>query len=487
MDTRVAQLSIRIAVNNSEHQCPYPSFRVRLTGVAVVHIPMGSAQHSDTSHIQHGIAKDTDAARQPESIHVFGSAWLPIPGQYFLEILLLHCSLDAYNASRTSDEIKHQCPLVPKIHRDVKDYTFTVHPFYRSNQAVNELEAASPTYFPRGAWIFAPTCPTSSYDVSAECTKASSDQPAMIRTKFQLKDYLKFMGLRFFRGPKYVSPEIISRFDNYVFLPVNQSDGTVDYAADHSVRTYVPPTAGLTNTSFSQDGKRLCFIGDSFTRYLNYEVTEILSNTTFGTDACENKKFHKWPPVQDQPNIRIELHFGHESESWSNSTRDLLSHCGIVYFTYSRWEASFQADSPTTPRNYQTSVANALSIVEQLTPLTTNTYFLTNTAMALGRQILGCVDWRSPHMNDAYNDVLWKATKETMERPGLPSFRNLTRSFLVDFRDLSEPLWDSIEDWNHPCRHVFRPLARRLLELAAKDIVSGIGVGAATNIGDTRP
>ena len=202
MDTELAKLSVGVSFDDPTQQCPHPYFRTRLSGIAIVHIPMDTPQYN-----QLGVAGRSN----PSKVVVNGSVWIPTPGRYFLEVLLLHCTMDAYNTSRTSDELKRQCPLRPVTRTSVKDYSFTVDPFDRPQRAIDEWEAdeSSPSLFQ--AWVFAPRCSGSIYHVSDECTKGSLGSVNMVRTKFQLPEYLDFMqvGRKGFRLYK-----IRGRFDN---------------------------------------------------------------------------------------------------------------------------------------------------------------------------------------------------------------------------------------------------------------------------------
>ena len=248
MDTEFAKLLVGVLFNDPTQQWPHPYFRTRLSGIAIVHIPMDTPQYN-----QLGAAGQSN----PSRVVVNGLVWIPTPGWYFLEILLLHCTMDAYNTSRTSDKLKQQCPLRPVIRKGVKDYSFTVDAFDRPQQAIDEWEAdpSSPSLFQ--AWVFAPPCSGSIYHVSAECTKAALEFLNMVRTKVQLGDYLDFMqaGLK-----QYGAYQIQGRFDNYVFLPVDCLDGSINYGADHSTWQYAEPVNGMSATSVQEQEQKLCFI-----------------------------------------------------------------------------------------------------------------------------------------------------------------------------------------------------------------------------------
>ena len=456
MDTQLAKLSVGVSFNDPTQQCPHPYFRTRLSGIAIVHIPMDTPQYN-----QLGAAGRSN----PSKVVVNGSVWIPTPGRYFLEILLLHCTMDAYNTTRTSDELKRQCPLLPVIRKDVKDYSFTVDPFDRPQRAIDEWEAdpSSPSLFQ--AWVFAPPCSGSIYHVSAECTKAALESVNMVRTKVQLGDYLQFMHA----GRKqYNVYKIRGRFDNYVFLPVDRQNGSIDYSIDRSSWMYAEPVNGISTTSIQEADQKLCFIGDSFADILFFETIMILANTTAGTDPFDYGNDHSpsnqtWDKTVSQMTIRL-------ANDWFdfpvNVTQWVLSRCTSVFVTVGRWDNGYPDYYHTTPLEFKTTMMRVLQNVESLTPSTTKTYVLSSTPMALGLFVLRCDDWRVSPMTEAYDSMF---IGETALLPnGVRAFRDLSRTYYMDNTDLEAPLWDDPDDWMHPCRHVSRPVVRRLLSFVMK-------------------
>ena len=70
----------------------------------------------------------------------------------------------------TSEEIHQGCPLTPVVDSNVKDYSFTVASFLRPQRVVEDWVTNDPSVFPYSAWVFAPRCPHSVDDVTADCT-----------------------------------------------------------------------------------------------------------------------------------------------------------------------------------------------------------------------------------------------------------------------------------------------------------------------------
>ena len=456
MDAVNARLSIRVTLIDPSQQCPFPSFRSRLSGTSMVHIVLDNPDYRGR-----GVSGRTNAS---EAV-LTGSVWIPVPGLYFLDILLVHCTMDAYNASVTSEELKTKCPVTLDIRRGIQDYNFTVKPFQRSQETVDGWVAESPSPFEYRAWVFAPRCNNTLYQVGADCTAASTDKPKMIRQRVQLPDYLSYMG--FPPRPRYYS-NLREQYDNYVYLPVNRSNGSIDHEADHSVPQYAGPIRKISNETFGE-GKKICFIGDSFARYMLFEIKQMLSNTTYGTNAWSNLYQHDKSITKNSPHIRIEANYGTELHPKPAVLMEKrLSQCVAVFVTFGRWNARGDYHPPTTAAVYKDAVLMLLRLIEDYTPPDVKSYYLSISPMALGNDPLYCRNFRVPPLMDAYNDYVLESTIPS--EGGLPLFQNLSRSFFLDNTELTEPLWDDPEDFSHPARHVFRPLDRRLLELVARDL-----------------
>ena len=450
MDTTIGKLSIQASFQDPTQSCPHPAFRARLSGIAIVHIPMDSPAYN-----HYGVAGRTNISE----VVVSGEAWIPIPGRYFLEVLLLHCTMDAYNTSRTSEELEAQCPLRPVIRRDLKEYSFLVHPFERSPQVVNEWIASSPVSpFQYRAWVFAPRCSNSTYGISAECTAAalssSSSQPRLARTKAQLPEYLEYMGS---------NESINERFDDHVHLPVNRSDGSIDYTADYSVRTYTPPVPRLSHIGPMR--RKLCFIGDSFARYMFYESKRILENSTWGTDACETAELHPKHPYVKHPD--------YYSKSWyaeiDDKTKHMVRRCQTVVLSFARWSFTTRHKPLTTPTQFKDGTMKALAEIESVSRPFTKTYMVSVQPFPIGDKFIECREYGVPPFVEAYNKALIDET--TVTQNNMRAFKNLSRSYFLDVNDITEPLWDDVQDWVHPCRRSMRLMSRRILLLVGKDLV----------------
>ena len=456
LDIQLARLSVKVSLDDPQQVCPFPSMRGRLSGAAIVDIPI-----ENPAYKMDGTASRTD----PSVIQMDGSVWIPVPGVYFLEIVLLHCTMDAFDASRTSMDLRKRCPVRPSIHRDVRDYKFVVRPFQRSQAAIDRWIADTittpPAMFPYSAWVFAPECLR-----SAEANTEPCAEPRIVRTKFQQLDYLQFFGI-YPRLQNFRRPVISNRFSNYAFLPVNRSDGSFYYDTKHDERVSIPPVPGVTQQDY--DEGRLCYVGDSFARYLHFEAAEIITNQTHNSDACGNVKRH----VSHEQSLTVEkgrFRVNFADELAYVPQKELFRNCSVVFFFYGRHDAGHSRTYPTTAVKYAESVRLVLKALEEWTLPTTNTYALSVAPTSLGKRALTCIDWRVHALIDAYNDALWKETNTLPN--GLRQFQNLSRSFLLDNSDMELPLYDSAHDWSHPCRHVFRPMDKRLLQLAARELAA---------------
>ena len=464
MDTTNAKLSVRVSFHDPQQTCPYPYFRGRLSGSAVVRIPL-----RNPDYLRAGAKGRTNAAEA----HVSGDVWIPVPGTYFLEILLVHCTMDAMVLRRTTKQLKHRCAVVPLVRPDVKDYQFVVGPFQRTKQSIKEWMNAVRSPFRYGVWVLAPPCNAteSTYRIGPECTRTSSIQPKMIRTKVQTPGYLEFMGLKP-QTKSFNSDQIKGRFLNHVFLPVNRSDGTVDYEHHHATSTYVPPIEGLSTATLEEKNKTLCFVGDSFSGYYHREASLILKNATYGTTACSNK-FHMSADHKDSWNTSFVLLGVPMANDWFDREKDAdvpFSKCAAVFVSVGRWEAGFPGRRPTLPKTFRFDFVKMLEELEGLTPPTAKHYFMSTGPMAIGSRIIDCIDWRVPPMMDAYNTLMMDHTELQDKADGLPKFLNMNKTYYLDTTDIDDPLDDDMDDWQHACRNVFRVVDVRMLELAAKDL-----------------
>ena len=70
-------------------------------------------------------------------------------------------------------------------------------------------------------------------------------------------------------------------------------------------------------------------------------------------------------------------------------------------------------------------------------------------------------------MTEAYDSMF--ISESTLQPNGVRAFQNLSKTYYVDNTDLEAPLWDDPDGWIHPCRHISRPVVRRLLKLVLND------------------
>ena len=508
MDAELARLSVAVTFQHGQERCPFPYFRVRLTGAAVVHVPLalstttntntntGPNAHNESSWSSSS-SPSSSPSSTPTSTTLSGSAWIPTPGQYFLEVMMLHCTMDSFNYSMTPADIKALVPPQPVIHPNLTltDYSFTVPPFQRTPKAIQQWIAEFPALgpFPFGAWIFLPRCQQRFATNDTVSEKHCVTTPTMIRTKVQVDEYRQYLGIH----PKkvwYMDPLVQERFDNYVFLPVNRANGAVDTDTDYTTRTRVPspdkiPLRPGPPIQFNESHK-MCFVGDSFFRYMHYEAIQILQNTTLGTDACDNSEFHTDDSERrivnstDTNTLLINLLFASDWVRIPRKDKKQLSKCAVLYITVGRWDAGLPRSRPTPAKEYATLTKRILQDVEGFTRNTTRTYWIPQpTPMPIGSMVLTRRDWRLPPLLEAYQRLLLEDTDMTLPietrndptLPGLPKFNirgstPLERTYILDVSDISDPLWDDPADFCHPCRHGFREMVVRLLQLALLEL-----------------
>ena len=195
-------------VNNTNDQCSFPYIRVRLSGSALVHVPLYQ--------------------RLDDGSRFDGCALLPVPGIYFIDANLIHCRMNTKWKRLVRVRLFVQAsgqPVTPDLNVTFTPHEVVMPPFVRNASSLRQpLKSA----YPYHAWVFAPLCPDSDYRVAESCAKTQT--PRFLPTKFQLDKWLQNNNFSSF-----FSPEVDQRFDDYMWLPVNPTNGSIDYEAEHSV------------------------------------------------------------------------------------------------------------------------------------------------------------------------------------------------------------------------------------------------------------
>ena len=276
--------SICVEFHTEGNQCPLPYIRTRLIGSSLVHIP---------------IARTTSATQQQR---LSGCATIPIPGLYFLDALLVHCTMDVENETIPVEILMKQCP-VRQDNRTTNNsfvpFNFTLPPFEPSRR----LKSIPTRRENHSSWIYAPPCPNSQfYKISDQCTHAATP-PKFLPTKYQQPEWLHRNGYTDWDTDE----GLITRWDAYVWLPVDWVTGAVDYDAHHATALYTPPPPHLEKFRAQQNSTlRTLFLGDSHIRYLKHQVAQIFSNNTEGKDGCmENDDSNTDPSPFDYEGITL--------------------------------------------------------------------------------------------------------------------------------------------------------------------------------------
>ena len=428
------RLCLAVTIPDPSMRCPYPDVRARLSGVALVDVPLDS------------MATKTGPSFAPR---LHGCAVLPVAGTYFLDMNLLHCTMNAWDHKATSKTLKSQCPLQVVV-RKATPFQFKVpSPIQRG------MHEAPRSQFPYRAWVFAPICKKSRYSVSKECTEKSKRKPSVVRTKFQQDTFLRDQGFSSFSDVR-----LTKRYAAYQFLQVNPLNGTIDYGAIHASPYYTPPPPGLTITSMTE---KVCFLGDSHARFLAFQSEQIIKNATDGRSGCADKYTQKFNYTYDIfPYEKMRF-----ADEWFQQETQ-MGMCDVVFVSYGHHDAGFPRGLPTTPVDYVAGVLQVLQRLERVTRATSRIYVLSCNSNAFGSKILECKDWRLPSLLNVYNAKVHELTTPMDDGSLRIESEGLSRSYFIDNSDIMDPMWDSAEDWGHSCQYSVRPLAHRLLSLVKR-------------------
>jgi hypothetical protein len=192
--TSNGEACLTFVVNKTNDQCSFPYIRVRLSGSALVHVPL--------------------QRRLDDGSRFDGCALLPVPGTYYIDANLIHCRMNTnWRRIRRVQKFKEASgqPAKPDLSVMFTPHEVMMPPFVRN---ASFLRQPSKSAYPYHAWVFAPLCPDSDYRVAESCTKTQT--PQFVPTKFQLDEWLQIHNYSSFS-----CPEVRQRFDNYMWLPVN--------------------------------------------------------------------------------------------------------------------------------------------------------------------------------------------------------------------------------------------------------------------------
>ncbi|KAI2489177.1 hypothetical protein MHU86_25415 [Fragilaria crotonensis] len=446
--------------------CPHPYIRLRLTGAALVHVPLKK--------------QATDNASAPGDIHLAGCALLPVPGPYYVDANLLHCRMTVdgipdWNLRQFKKRVGRS--VMPDLTMKIIPHRFEMPPFHR--EAMPLREPSRNAIYSNHAWVFAPICGDDGYTVSENCTKLHS--PTFIPTKFQVDEWLVNNHFDNFR-----SENVSQRFDNYMWLPVNPTNGVVDYTAEHFGFTYSPKPLFLQQQqpsledAYDADGgdqnehnKAVMFLGDSHGRSLHNQVSEIYHDlTNRRSDGCS--RFYRYRPAGLYKNLtRFRYAPVLYGDDGFNQFDTFGNHFDIIVVTIGHWDASSDRWAPSTPAAFMRGLMNLTASLEKGAKPGAQIFVTTVNPNPMGNKMLSGLDWRVPPLIDLYNKELWDAVEEGSSSPikNARSFRfkKLSQTFLLDGTDIMDPMWDSAADFYHPCRYFLRPLAMQVLDLFKDD------------------
>ena len=455
--TSTGLVCLDVTINATAKTCPFPDIRARLSGRAMIDIPLRASfqqvesvpQQQETSSSSTKKTKERDQQPAPS---MSGCALLPTKGKYYLDMNLLHCTTNAWAKGVTSDAISQQCPVQPKI-RKVSDFSFSYRDVHRTADDIpSELTDQE---FPYAAWVLAPRC--GDYEVSETCRKQNNVGAYMSRTKFESRQFLSYGQYKSF-----LDERLQFRYDDYTFLPVDLVSGEPQFDSHHSTPLYTPPLPGLDYKTMKET---VCFVGESHARYIAYEARRILKNETLGTTACPGKDV-QIKSFQKEPGGPVRYHEMMYASSFLRDEAADLSECDFVFVSHGHHDAAYTGGRCIPPKTYRTMTGRLLEKMEQVTKPSASIHILSMNQTPFGSKVLNCDDWRIPSVLRAYDAYLKAATKYT--KSGGQSFRKFKKSFFLDNTDITDPLWDSAVDFNHACTYTVRPITERILSIVKR-------------------
>jgi hypothetical protein len=459
----MGHICFEVLVHTPTSKCPYPYIRIRLSGVALVHIRLQTRRNDTTN----------------TTTRLEGCSYLPISGIYFVDANLLHCHMWSLadqnqqgipiweNNARMKEVLGR--PIYPNLNQTFVPYTFVMPTFHRQYTSDQKR-------IPESAWVYAPLCHNNLYTVAKHCQQ-NNNNISFLPTKFQINDWIRNID----DTMNFTSDRIHRRLDGYMWLPINFTTGIIDYSADHFGYEYTPLPSKLQVWKNQSNDQSICFVGASHARYIMNQVIQIYYNLTYGKDGCDETYTR---PIDVDVNFdrfsQWYVHFAHKltKKQRTNPKRFLgkYASCHIFIVTFGQWDAGWPGNEPTTPTKFRNDVLQSLDNLQSSIQPSAKIYVLSVNQNAMGiRSLLGD-DWRIPPVIDAYNDVMESelsmpnndTNDDTTEKriPYIIPFRKWNQTvFWMDNTDIMDPIWDSATDFVHPCRYGFRPMALRILDL----------------------
>ena len=387
-----------------------------------------------------------------------------MPGTYYIDAILIHCRKNnnwkRVTRIRKFIEASGQ-PVKPDLSVMFTPYEVVMPPFIRN---ASFLRQPAKSAYPYHAWVFAPLCPDSDYRVAESCTITKT--PQFLPTKFQVEEWLQIHNYSSF-----FCPEVRQRFDNYMWLPVNPTNGSIDFDAEHFGHNYTPMPSFLQQSKSGRHNQTILFVGASHVRYLANQLSQIYYNLTYGHDGCIEE--HVQPPDLGNNYSRFHHNYLSFGRQWIQQPIETIidnsggNHHDKIIISYGQWVASYMKGIPTLPNAFVQVLLSIIDTMDKISKPEAEIFVLTVNHNPIGTRALEGIEWRIPPLIDAYNDQIWNQVTVDYPITGTRSFRfkNFNRTYLLDNSDIMDPIWDSAEDFNHPCRYGTRPMALRVLDL----------------------
>ena len=213
--------------NDEAATCPYPYFRARLSGVAIVDIPL---------------------QRESKS----GCALFPVAGRYHLDVALLHCTMNAWPTTVSSSVLRTLCPVLPKPRENAETYHLNVLPFERNENVVSEVwPQRNP--FSRRAFVYSPPpCPDGQQQ---DCnSNNNNDQSVPPIVRFDSQDPND--------GSHNNEPKSL-RFRDYSYVEVDPYKGAV---------------VNNSKAVHFASNDTVCFVGDDHAQVLAHQTKLLYTN-----------------------------------------------------------------------------------------------------------------------------------------------------------------------------------------------------------------
>ena len=241
----------------SAQTCPFPSIRLRLSGAALVNVRLRQRRWDDATQ------------------WLDGCSLLPVPGTYYVDANLIHCHMNVnFMGENRNFRRMSGTPVYPDLNVIVTPHTVEMPPLYRTNSSILLSHQSPINAYSHHAWVFAPLCPNSTHTISERCSRLKS--PPFMTTTFQLDEWLQHQNYTNF----YV-PEFHKRWDDYMWLPVHPSNGSIDFPTEPMSHEYTPIPSFLSPEQQQQQqrgdkyNQSILFVGDSHARYLKNQVSQI--------------------------------------------------------------------------------------------------------------------------------------------------------------------------------------------------------------------